>query len=65
MAYKVIQTGDRIQNVLDDVEGKLEVATQAKNGYMSAPDKQKLDELENTERIKTYEIDQIWETVTI
>lgn len=43
MAYKVRQTGGRVQDVLDDVEQKLDVATQQKNGYMSKEDKIKLD----------------------
>lgn len=63
MAYKVRQTGDRVQNVLDDVEGKLDCATQIKNGYMSAKDKVKLDGLEDTDYLELWEVDQIWASV--
>lgn len=60
MAYKVRQTGDRVQDVLDDVEQKRDVATQAKNGYLSKEDKKKIDEMENIEFLEPWEIDQIW-----
>lgn len=62
MAYKVKQTGDRVQNVLDDVEQKLDVATQAKNGYLSKDDKKKIDDM--AERpLYDYEIDNIWNSI--
>lgn len=60
MAYKVKQTGDRVQDVLDDVEGKIETATYEKNGYLSNKDKIKLDGLKNEEYLEEWEIDQIW-----
>ena len=63
MAYKVWQTGDQVQGELDDVEFKTEVATQTKNGYMSARDKAKLDGLEDTDYLEPWEIDQIWASV--
>lgn len=61
MAYKVRQTGDRVQDVLDDVEQKRDVATQAKNGYLSKEDKKKIDELENVEHLTDIEVRTIWE----
>lgn len=62
MAYKVRQTGDRVQDVLDDVEQKLDVATQAKNGYLSKDDKKKIDDM--AERpLYDYEIDNIWNSI--
>lgn len=62
MAYKVRQTGDRVQDVLDDVEQKLDVATQSKNGYLSKGDKKKIDEM--AERpLYDYEIDNIWNSI--
>lgn len=63
MAYKVRQTGDRVQNVLDDVEGKLDVATRSKNGYLSKEDKVKIDDMENIKFLEPWEIDQIWASV--
>ena len=64
MAYKVRQTGDRVQDVLDDVEQKRDVATQAKNGYLSKEDKKKVDDMPERE-IRDYEIDSIWNSITI
>lgn len=63
MAYKVWQTGDQVQGELDDVEFKTEVATQTKNGYMSARDKTKLDGLGDLDYLEPWEIDQIWASV--
>lgn len=63
MAYKVRQTGDRVQDVLDDVEQKRDIATQQKNGYLSKEDKRKLDGLENVEFLEPWEIDQLWASV--
>lgn len=65
MAYKVRQTGDRVQDVLDDVEQKRDVATQAKNGYLSKEDKKKIDEMEDIEYLDNYDIDQIWNSVEV
>lgn len=64
MAYKVRQTGDRVQEVLDDVEQKLDVATQAKNGYLSKDDKKKIDDMADRP-LYDYEIDNIWNLITI
>lgn len=64
MAYKVRQTGDRVQEVLDDVEQKLDVATQAKNGYLSKDDKKKIDDMADRP-LYDYEIDNIWNSITI
>ena len=64
MAYKVRQTGDRVQDVLDDVEQKRDVATQAKNGYLSKEDKKKVDDMPERE-IRDYEIESIWNSITI
>lgn len=64
MAYKVRQTGDRVQKVLDDVEQKLDVATQAKNGYLSKDDKKKIDDMADRP-LYDYEIDNIWNSVII
>ena len=61
MAYKVRQTGDRVQDVLDDVEQKRDVATQAKNGYLSKEDKIKIDNLEPCVGLEPIEVDDIWE----
>ena len=63
MAYKVRQTGDRVQEVLDDVEQKLDVATQAKNGYLSKDDKKKIDDMADRP-LYDYEIDNIWNLIT-
>ena len=65
MAYKVWQTGNQVQSELNDVEYKLEAVTNSKSGYMTPAQKVKLDDLENAERIRTFEIDQIWESVII
>ncbi len=65
MAYKVRQTGNRVQDVLDDVENKLEVVTQSKNGYMSKEDKTKIDNMEEVEYLDNYDIDQIWNSTNI
>lgn len=62
MAYKVTQTGDRVQDVLNDVEQKRDVATHSKNGYMSARDKEKLDEVPDR-ALYDYEIESIWNAV--
>ena len=64
MAYKVRQTGDRVHDVLDDVEQKRDVATQAKNGYLSKEDKKKVDDMPERE-IRDYEIESIWNSITI
>lgn len=64
MAYKVRQTGDRVQDVLDDVEQKRDTATQSKNGYLSKEDKTKIDDMPERE-IRDYEIDSIWNSITI
>ena len=64
MAYKVWQTGDQVQGELDDVEFKIDVATQAKNGYLSKDDKKKIDDM--AERpMYDYEIDNIWNSIII
>lgn len=64
MAYKVRQTGNRVQDVLDDVEQKRDVATQVKNGYLSKEDKKKIDDM--VERpMYDYEIENIWNSITI
>lgn len=60
MAYKVRQTGDRVQDVLDDVEQKRNVATQAKNGYLSKEDKKKIDDMEPTIPLEDTDVDKIW-----
>ena len=62
MAYKVRQTGDRVQDVLDDVEQKRDVATPRKNGYMSAEDKEKVDDMPER-ALYNYEIENIWNSV--
>lgn len=64
MAYKVRQTGDRVQDVLDDVEQKRDVATHGKNGYLSKEDKIKIDDMADRP-MYDYEIDNIWNSVTI
>ena len=60
MAYKVRQTGDRVQDVLDDVEQKRDIATQAKNGYLSKEDKKKIDEMEPAIPLEDTDVDKIW-----
>ena len=63
MAYKVWQTGDQVQGELNDVEYKIEVATQSKNGYLSKEDKVKIDDM--AERpMYDYEIDNIWNSIS-
>lgn len=62
MAYKVRQTGDRVQDVLDDVEQKRDVATQAKNGYLSKTDKKRIDDMADRP-LYDYEIESIWNAV--
>ena len=62
MAYKVRQTGPEVQDVMDDVQNKIEVVTYEKNGYMSISDKKKLDELEDFDSLDNWDIDQIWQT---
>ena len=64
MAYKVTQTGDRVQYVLDDVEQKIDVATRVKNGYLSSTDKAKIDDLLELEPFDNTEIQNIWDLVT-
>lgn len=65
MAYKVRQTGDRVQDVLDDVEQKRDVATQAKNGYLSKEDKKKIDEMDTGSPLENWEIENIWNLINI
>lgn len=61
MAYKVWQTGDQLQGELDDVEFKINVASQTKNGYLSKEDKIKIDNLEPCVGLEPIEVDDIWE----
>lgn len=63
--YKVKQTGAEVQDVLDDVQNKTDVATQVKNGYMSKGDKKKLDELEEPDILENWEIENIWNSINV
>lgn len=65
MAYKVRQTGDRVQDVLDDVEGKLDVATRSKNGYLSKEDKVKIDDMEESDPLENWEVEMAWNSVSL
>ena len=65
MAYKVWQTGDQVQSELNDVEFKIDVATRESNGYLSAADKAKIDDMEDCEPLENWEVEQIWNLVTI
>lgn len=63
--YKVRQTGDRVQAVLDKVES-LDLypeATQFVHGIMSTEDKAKLDELEKVEALTNAEIREMWNLI--
>lgn len=61
VGYRLTQTGEEVQEILDDVQEKTiyEDATQQEHGLMSTSDKIKLDEMESDQALTFEEIEAI------
>lgn len=60
MSYRLNNTGEEVQTVIDEVQTRSPAATPEAPGFLSAKDKKKLDDLDNWREISNQEINEIW-----